>query len=157
MLTSLVAELQTFLQEMSLFAEGDRLRVGVALEEALLNAAYHGNLEVSSELREHDYTLYYETARQRAKAAPYRDRRVIVKVDLSPEGVRYVIRDEGPGFNPRSIPDPTDPRNIERSSGRGVLLMRTFMDQVEYNPIGNQVTLTKQVKGLPNGVAACAN
>ncbi|MBX3443355.1 MAG: ATP-binding protein [Planctomyces sp.] len=146
LLTALVGELQTFLQELALFSEADRLRIGVALEEALLNAAYHGNLEVSSELREHDYALYYETARQRAKATPYRDRRVQVQVDLSPSGVRYVIRDEGQGFNPRSLPDPCDPRNIERSSGRGVLLMRTFMDRVEYNPSGNEVTLTKLVR-----------
>jgi len=155
MLTSLVAELRRHPQEMALFAEGVRLRVGVALEEALLNAAYHGNLEVSSELREHDYALYYETARQRSKAAPYRERRVAVTVDISENGVCYVIRDEGQGFNPRSLPDPTDPRNLERSSGRGVLLMRTFMDRVEYNSTGNEVTLTKMVKKSPVHYELC--
>ena len=149
MLTSLVAELQAHLQEMGLFSEGDRLRVGVALEEALLNAAYHGNLEVDSELREHDFALYYETARQRAKAYPYRDRRVTVHVDLSSKGARYTIRDQGRGFDPKTLPDPTDPRNLERSSGRGLLLMRTFMDKVEYNSTGNEVTLCKLVKGEP--------
>jgi CheY-like chemotaxis protein len=156
MLTSLVAELQTYLLEMGLFPEGDRLRVGVALEEALLNAAYHGNLEVSSELREHDYALYYETARQRSKAHPYRDRRVSVEVDLTPMGVRYVIRDQGQGFNPGTLPDPTDPKNLERSSGRGVLLMRTFMDGVEYNDTGNQVTLVKKIKPVPAARELCA-
>lgn len=149
MLTSLVAELQAHLQEMGLFSEGDRLRVGVALEEALLNAAYHGNLEVDSELREHDFALYYETARQRAKAYPYRDRRVTVHVDLSSKGAKYRIRDQGRGFDPKTLPDPTDPRNLERSSGRGLLLMRTFMDKVEYNSTGNEVTLCKLVKGEP--------
>jgi CheY-like chemotaxis protein len=156
LLTSLVAELQSYLQEMNLFADGDRLRVGVALEEALLNAAYHGNLEVSSELREHDYALYYETARQRARATPYRDRKVRVEVDISPRGVRYVILDEGKGFNPGTLPDPTDPRNIERSSGRGVLLMRTFMDSVEFNETGNQVTLVKLVKPVATAVELSA-
>ncbi|HVJ85422.1 MAG TPA: response regulator [Caulifigura sp.] len=146
MLTSLVAELQAHLQEMGLFSEGDRLRVGVALEEALLNAAYHGNLEVDSELREHDFALYYETARQRTKAFPYRDRRVFVNVELSADGATYRIRDQGRGFDPRSLPDPTDPRNLERSSGRGLLLMRTFMDKVEYNSTGNEVTLVKRMR-----------
>lgn len=146
MLTSLVAELQAHLQEMGLFSEGDRLRVGVALEEALLNAAYHGNLEVDSELREHDFAMYYETARQRAKAVPYRDRRVMVHVELTSDGATYRIHDQGRGFDPKSLPDPTDPRNLERSSGRGLLLMRTFMDRVEYNATGNEVTLIKKVR-----------
>ncbi len=154
MLTSLVAELQAHLQEMGLFTEGDRLRVGVALEEALLNAAYHGNLEVDSELREHDFAMYYETARQRAKAFPYRDRRVFVSVELSSEGATYRILDQGRGFDPRSLPDPTDPRNLERSSGRGLLLMRTFMDRVEYNATGNEVTLVKRVRRAE--VAECS-
>ncbi|HVJ85256.1 MAG TPA: response regulator [Caulifigura sp.] len=146
MLTSLVAELQAHLQEMGLFSEGDRLRVGVALEEALLNAAYHGNLEVDSELREHDFALYYETARQRTKAYPYRDRRVFVRVELTEDGATYRIQDQGRGFDPRTLPDPTDPRNLERSSGRGLLLMRTFMDKVEYNATGNEVMLVKKVR-----------
>jgi CheY-like chemotaxis protein len=151
LLTSLVAELQSYLVEMGIFSDSERLRIGVALEEALLNAAYHGNLEVSSELREHDYALYYETARQRAKANPYRDRRVVVQVELSDRGVTYVITDEGQGFSPGALPDPTDPSNLERSSGRGVLLMRTFMDRVEYNAKGNAVTLVKQVREGANG------
>jgi anti-sigma regulatory factor (Ser/Thr protein kinase) len=56
----------------------------------------------------------------------------------------FVIRDEGPGFDPASLPDPTDPENIEKACGRGLLLMRTFMDKVDYNRTGNQVTLTKR-------------
>ncbi len=154
MLTSLVAELQNHLQEMGLFSESDRLRVGVALEEALLNAAYHGNLEVDSELREHDFALYYETARQRAKAYPYRDRRVFVAVELTSEGATYQIRDQGRGFDPKALPDPTDPRNLERSSGRGLLLMRTFMDEVRYNSTGNEVTLVKKVRRAAVELAA---
>lgn len=145
-LTSLVSEVQTFLQEMGIFSESERLRTGVALEEALLNAAYHGNLEVSSELREQDYCLFYETARQRSRMSPFKDRRVHVLIELSPGGVAYRIRDEGRGFDPSTLPDPTDPKNIDRSSGRGLLLMRTFMDTVVHNTTGNEVSLTKAVR-----------
>ena len=55
-----------------------------------------------------------------------------------------MVRDEGPGFNPGDVPDPTDPANLERESGRGLLLMRTFMDDVQFSQHGNQVTLVKR-------------
>jgi anti-sigma regulatory factor (Ser/Thr protein kinase) len=132
-----------------LLGEGERLRVGVALEEALLNAAYHGNLEVQSELREKDCALYYDLARERTRIRPYSERSIFVDVDLTEDRVRYVVRDEGPGFDPRTLPDPTDPANIDRPCGRGLLLMKTFMDDVEYNETGNEVTMTKFVAMQP--------
>ncbi len=142
-LTSLVAYLQNIIHDTQLFGEAERLRVGVALEEALLNAAYHGNLEVSSALRETDHSAYYALARERAGKAPYSKRTITVEVDISPSGVRYAIEDEGPGFDPSSLPDPTDPANLERPCGRGLLLMRTFMDKIEYNDRGNRVIMEK--------------
>ncbi|MFG0333361.1 MAG: ATP-binding protein, partial [Maioricimonas sp. JB049] len=145
MLTSLVAYLQNLIREMDLFPESDRLRIGVALEEALLNAAYHGNLEVSSELREVDHTRYYALARERSGQSPYCNRSVHVEVDICSEGARYVSRDEGPGFDPGTLPDPTDPSNLDRPCGRGLLLMRTFMDEIRYNKLGNEVTMVKRV------------
>lgn len=144
LLTSLVGYLQSILSDMNVLKESDRLRTGVALEEALLNASYHGNLEVSSKLRETDHSMYYELAKLRAQQSPYRDRQIRVDVKIDSSGLEYVIQDEGPGFDPRSLPDPTDPANLERPCGRGVLLMRTFMDRVEYNDRGNQVTMVKR-------------
>jgi CheY-like chemotaxis protein/anti-sigma regulatory factor (Ser/Thr protein kinase) len=143
LLTNLVTHLQDLLHQMNVLPENERLRVGVALEEALLNAAYHGNLEVNSQLREEDHAAYYELARERSGCPPYCERSIYVDVELSPEVVQYVIRDEGPGFDPGELPDPTDPANLDRPCGRGLLLMRTFMDDVEYNPLGNEVTLVK--------------
>ena len=142
-LSSLVSYLQGILKDMNVLTENDRLRAGVALEEALLNAAYHGNLEVSSDLRENDHSMFYEVARQRTQQSPYRERRVHIDVQIDHTGLTYVVRDDGPGFDPNSLPDPTDPANLERPSGRGVLLMRTFMDEVIYNDRGNEVTLRK--------------
>ena len=144
MLTSMVSYFQGLIVDMGIFTESERLKIGVALEEALLNAAYHGNLEVSSKLREEDHAQFYNLAKERRSLDPYQSRRIFVDVDLSSQGVQYVIRDEGPGFDPHSQPDPRDPANLERPCGRGLLLMRTFMDVVEYNPTGNQVTLIKR-------------
>lgn len=144
LLTSLVAYLQGVIHDTQLFNEAERLRVGVALEEALLNAAYHGNLEVSSSLRETDHSAYYALARERSEIAPYASRRITIDVDISKEGVLYVIEDQGPGFDPSTLPDPTDPMNLDRPCGRGLLLMRTFMDEVIYNEKGNRVTMRKR-------------
>ena len=56
----------------------------------------------------------------------------------------YRIRDEGPGFDPARLPDPTDPARLERTTGRGLLLIRAFMDEVAFNGTGNQITLLKR-------------
>lgn len=146
MAIALVGYLQSILADMNVLSESDRLRTGIALEEALLNAAYHGNLEVSSKLREEDHSAFYSLAETRNQLEPYRNRVIEVEVKVDQTGLTYVIRDEGPGFDPRSLPDPTDPANLERPCGRGVLLMRTFMDDVIYNDTGNQVTMVKKLR-----------
>lgn len=145
-LSSLVSHLQGLVRDMELLSETDRLRVGVALEEALLNASYHGNLEVSSKLRETDHAQYYELARQRLSIAPYSSRSIYVDIEIDSSGLKYTIEDEGPGFDPTTLPDPTDPANLEKPCGRGLLLMRTFMDDIQYNEKGNRVVMTKKVQ-----------
>ena len=141
---SLVAHLQRVMSEMRLFDESERLRVGVALEEALLNAAHHGNLEISSQLREEDHQAYYRLARERLDEMPYSERRIRVDVVLNPERAEFTILDEGPGFDRSCLPDPTDPANLDRPCGRGLLLMQTFMDDLTYNDTGNQVRMVKR-------------
>ena len=121
-----------------------RLRVGLAVEEALLNALYHGNLEVSSKLKELPDNSFYDLANRRQAEQPYSDRRIVVTSQTTMTESRYVITDEGPGFDIKNLPDPTDPENIIRPSGRGVMLMNAFMDEVKYNERGNQVTLVKR-------------
>ena len=54
------------------------------------------------------------------------------------------MEDEGPGFNPATLPDPNDPANFERIGGRGLTLIRAFMDEVAHNEKGNQITLRKR-------------
>jgi len=145
----LVSYLQDGITHLGLCGEADRTRVGVALEEALSNALYHGNLEVGSELRDVDDRTYDELVRERTRRPPYSQRRIRVRAELSPEKAVFVIRDEGPGFDPATLPDPTDPQNLEKASGRGILLMKTFMDAVEFNEVGNGVSLTKQGQRPP--------
>jgi CheY-like chemotaxis protein len=123
----------------------ERMRVGVALHEALVNAIYHGNLEVSSDLRQEDEKRFYRLVEERRRQSPYRDRRVHVRATLGRDDAVYVVEDQGPGFDPRALPDPTDPANLDRIGGRGLMLIRTFMDHVEHNASGNRITMVKRI------------
>jgi len=96
----------------------DIFGVHLALDEALVNAIFHGNA--------HDET-----------------KRVRFACRLSPERIHVEITDEGPGFDPDSLPDPTTPARRGRPGGRGVLLMRAFMSRVEFCDHGSRVVLEK--------------
>jgi len=137
------------LEDFQICDANSRMRVAVALEEAVLNAMYRGNLEISyeqmQEVREHMVMGQgMGLITQRRAQAPYRDRQVVFQLRATPEEARFVIRDEGPGFDVSSVLDPGDPAVLNREGGRGLVLMRTFMDDVYYNERGNEVTLVKR-------------
>jgi len=126
-----------------------RLRIGVALKEALLNALFHGNLEISmAEMQEVQDKLLDEKdaslVEQRRSQPPYRDRKIMVDVRIGDDEARFVIRDDGSGFDVAAVPDPGSPGSLEAEKGRGLSLMRTFMDEVTFNDKGNQVTMVKR-------------
>ena len=143
LLMALSRHMQSLLSDTWSLDRTSRLRTGTALEEALLNAMYHGNLEVSSELKEQDHLAFYALAEQRRQSVPWINRRISVQIRLDAQVATFVIRDDGAGFDPDTLPDPTDPENLARPFGRGVMLMRAFMDEVSYNAMGNEVTLTR--------------
>lgn len=93
--------------------------VRLALDEALVNAVKHGNQNDASK----HVTIDFEID----------DQRLIVQV-----------QDEGPGFIPDELPDPTAEENLSRPNGRGVMLMRAYMTDVSFNDTGNRVILTKR-------------
>lgn len=146
--SSLLGPLVTFLQDavtkLGLCDESERTRIGIALGEALVNAMYHGNLEIESKLRSTDYESYVAMLQHRIKTPPYNQRQIHVEATLSASVATFVIRDEGTGFDPTNLPDPTEAANLDKGSGRGVMLIRTFMDEVIYSENGNEVTMIKR-------------
>jgi CheY-like chemotaxis protein len=143
----LIARLQEDMSQLGLADENELVQVATALDEALVNAIIHGNLEVSSELRAiEDGQQYGVLIEQRKSEPPFNSRRVYVKVLANREKAVFIIRDEGKGFSPSNIPDPTDPSNLEKVSGRGLLLINAFMDEVSHNDHGNEITLVKNKK-----------
>ena len=144
LIPAIVDHVQQQITRLKLCDETGRIRMAIALEEALLNALYHGNLEVSSDLREQDTRQYYALADERRREEPYRSRTVHFEATLSTQEMTYLVRDAGPGFNPQAVPDPTDPANLERCSGRGLMLIRAFMDEVRHNERGNEIVMIKR-------------
>ena len=110
LISSLVSYLTQILRDSGMFDESNCQRISTALDEALTNAYYHGNLEVRSEIRQHDARAYRLLAEQRRQAAPYRDRRILVQASLTSDAARFVVTDEGRGFDVGDVPTPRCPR-----------------------------------------------
>jgi len=138
---NVVQYLQGELSRYGLCGPEDRTRIGMALAEALANAIIHGNLEVSSALREKDPACFERELANRTSTAPYRDRSVQLNASFDPAGATFLIADEGRGFDIGSVPDPTDEENLLKVTGRGLLIMRAFTDKLTFNGPGNEVTM----------------
>jgi len=129
-----------------------RIRVGLALEHALLNALYRGNLEISAAEMQSTRELLLSgrgttLVDQRVAELPYSTRKIHFDVRMSAEAARFVIRDQGKGFDITQVPKPGDPDVLEREGGKGLLLMQSFMDEVTFNETGNEVTMVKRREG----------
>jgi len=118
--------------------------IALALREAINNAMFHGNLEIPSEIRrEKGIKGFNEEIEKRRLEDKYRERMVTINYELSSEYVQYRITDDGNGFDYKSLPDPRDPENFLRDSGRGLLIIGIHMDEVEWNTKGNSIRLRK--------------
>ena len=104
------------------YARRFNLNFRVGLTEALSNAMLYGN-----------------------DSDP--QKRVRVEVTVRVEEIAVRITDQGVGFDPTTIPDPTLPDNISKSGGRGIFLMRSLMDEVKFNDQGNSVPLVLRLEG----------
>ena len=147
LLPPLLEFLQDEMIQLGRWDSAELMRTTIALDEALRNALFHGNLEVSSDLRQENDRLFHELARQRSTEAPYQDRRIRLMVAHGPDHSRFEVHDDGPGFDTSHVDRPIEPEDLLRPSGRGLLLMRSFMDSVVFNQAGNAVTLIKRRNG----------
>jgi anti-sigma regulatory factor (Ser/Thr protein kinase) len=148
----LVDLLQQMLAGMRVCDATGRMHAGIALEEALLNAVLAGNLEMNREevlaarshLRQGQLSALVN---ERRRQPPYADRIAELIADITPEQATFVIRDEGPGFDTTRVPDRHDPETLEHFEGRGLVLMKNFMDDVSFNASGNEVTMVMRCHG----------
>ncbi len=136
---------------MDLWDETGLIQVSIALQEAITNALFHGNLEVDSEHRQVDERLFDQIAEERRHSEPYRSRRTRIHVQLDRDVARFSVSDDGPGFDTALLNRPIEPCDLERIGGRGLLLIRTFMDEVSFNSQGNQIVMLKNRSQRPTG------
>lgn len=148
LIRGLVRHLQEVLRCLPLGDETERLRVGVAVEEALENAFYHGNLEVASAPGPAARNGFEERVRGRVMEMPYAARRIHVRAKVDRQEAVFVIRDEGPGFDASRYTS-AGIADGDAGAGRGIVLMRSVMDEVRYNAAGNEVTLVKRRRPEP--------
>jgi serine/threonine-protein kinase RsbW len=106
------------------FTEDDVQRISMAVREGVVNAVLHGN--------------QYDP-----------NKKVRISFETSNNALVIRIADEGPGLDPGSIPDPLAPENLLKTSGRGIFLIRAFMDEVQFKSLnpGTEITLIKRVGG----------
>lgn len=145
----LIASLRRRLVAFDLCDATDEMRISIALEEALENALYHGNLELTStELQQLNEELATDgiskIVRDRLRQLPFNIRRIHVRVRISHDEAVFIIRDEGRGFEVDRFTPLVIDDEIARPANRGVALMHSFMDAVFYNEAGNEVTLVKR-------------
>ena len=108
----------------------ERSNLFVALDEAFVNAVKHGNKFNTQKL-------------------------VRITAELSAKEASFTIEDEGEGFDVNAIPDPLDPQNLFKASGRGVLFIYNIMDEVKYNERGNRLTMVKKCERDEQGNVTC--
>jgi len=140
-IASVVAHLQRMLRCLPLQDESERIRVGLALEAALSNALYHGNMEASQGQERPDEASRTAIFRKRWNQEPYCHRRITLTAEISREEAKFVVADEGPGFDTSHL-EP-EVMTLDTEGGRGLPLMYTIMDSVTFNDTGNEVTLIR--------------
>lgn len=126
----------------------ERIRMSEALEESLMNAMYHGNLEIDehelarvrAELDDHLLTRLVD---ERRRAPHIRERHILVVVHLTPTDVRFVVRDQGRGFSTQFVTNRKAADRFEQGRTRGLTLIESLMDEVSYNAQGNEMKMHK--------------
>lgn len=106
------------------FDEDECGRISMAVREATVNAVLHGNR--------------YDA-----------NKRVTISFETTPDALTVAVRDEGQGLDPTNVPDPLAPENLLKQSGRGIFLIRAFMDEIRFRALspGTEITMVKFVRG----------
>jgi len=134
---------------MELIGGADMNRLGIAIEHALVNAMYRGNLQLGPSVTPPHHAIIYDEAtsdliERRKKESPYSDRKVRVTLIASKEDIRIVIGDDGNGFDTSKVPLAVPADVFAAESGKGLVLMKSFADELMFNDAGNEVTMIKK-------------
>ena len=136
----LLEMIQQVIEGQGILSHRGQVQVGVALENAITNAMFRGNLELS---REEHPVLSPEPVYERLADKKYADRRVYFRALITPEKASFTFHDEGPGFDIDNLPSADDPESFRDNIGRGLVLIQAFMDEVQFSENGRKLEMTK--------------
>ncbi len=136
----------------------DHNKISLCLQEALTNAVIHGNLDIDSEVKEADWDEFDALVKEREKDPQYGQKTVslyqqVVARNVEENGeatsvmaLEFTVEDQGKGYDTSLLPDFSDPLALLSVSGRGLLIIHSFMDEVRWNEKGNQITMVKYLQ-----------
>lgn len=147
--TELITTAGSFLQDrVKLFCQLHKIdvrNISLCLHEALANAVIHGNLEISSSLKDESPEKFEKLLKERESIPEFANRKVIIRCQITTEELKFEIEDEGKGFDPKKL-EYADPFRWMIPTGRGILIIVAFMDKVYWNETGNCITMIKTLR-----------
>ena len=151
LISPLVALTVQVAEGMALLPRVERIRLGISLEHALVNAMYRGNLGLGPSVtpRHHDIICSNATTdliETRKSQTPYKERVTKVRLLFDPSGIRITVSDGGNGFNVAGFFETAKLSRLNEDTGHGLLLMQRLTDELEFNLEGNEVTLFKNAR-----------
>lgn len=149
LIETLTTHLQEMLRCLPLGDESERLRVGIAVKHALLNGLYHGNLEVPLDTDDLQADSVASLIAERFASSPYADRTLVLEAQISATEAVFTVRHEGPGFPPDVCATGVNDPCATQHFARGLVLMRSIMDEVQFAQDGRAVILTKRAVSEP--------
>lgn len=121
----------------------DSMSLSIALNEAILNSMIHGNLQISSQIKQEDWDMFDKVVKERENDPAYQKKQIQMTYSSTDENISISIEDEGEGFDTSNLQKENEPEML-LESGRGILLIRSFMDEVFWNEKGNKITMIKK-------------
>lgn len=119
-----------------------------ALYEVAINAIEHGNLGISYETKKEwiEKNIYHEKLAELLKTETAKNTFVEISLEIEIDCITLTVKDEGDGFKPQKAIEKIKQEDIRRNSGRGMMMMKSYFDEIKYNETGNSITLIKKIK-----------
>ena len=119
-----------------------------ALYEVAINAIEHGNLGITYETKKEwiEKNIYHEKLSELLKTEIAKNTFVEISLEIENDCITLVVKDEGDGFKPQKAIEKIKKEDFMRNSGRGMMMMKSYFDEIKYNETGNSITLLKKIK-----------
>ena len=118
-----------------------------ALYEVAINAIEHGNLGITYETKKEwiEKNIYHEKLTELLKTEKAKNTFVEISLEVENDCITLIVQDKGAGFKPQKAIEKIEREDVRRNSGRGMMMMKSYFDEIKYNETGNSITLLKRL------------